>query len=481
MSIRPGAVGALVVPTSALASLLALAAGCASLPAQRDEDRAELRDLVRSRLGVELPAPEQDGDAIHPEALALLESPLTEAAAVKIALLNNREVRAQFARLGVASAELVQAGLLGNPMLSADAKFFDGGTEIEFAFLQSFLDVFLLKRRTGIQAAELAATKARVAESIIGLVSDVRRALVEVRAAQRLVAVDREIERAARASADLMAELHRAGNVTDPQLTADQLALARATLMVAQAEAAALEAAEPLNVLLGLWGDGVSWSVEGALPDDVDRTFDLEALEARAIAASLDLVAIRAEATAAGRRAGIVGWEAMLGPGEIGLAGKREADGSEWGLGPAIGFSLPLFDTGSARRGAAAAALDELQASHVARAVDVRSGARRLRERYVALRDQAAFIQTEQLPKAERLVRETLRNYNAMQIGVFDVLVAKQQEIEAARSYVETLRDAWLARIDLEELLAGSLNDERVSARPRASSHSTTTMQSRTH
>jgi cobalt-zinc-cadmium efflux system outer membrane protein len=78
-------------------------------------------------------------------------------------------------------------------------------------------------------------------------------------------------------------------------------------------------------------------------------------------------------------------------------------------------------------------------------------------------------------------VRETLRNYNAMQIGVFDVFVAKQQEIEARRSYVGTLRDAWLARIDLEELMAGGLNDERVSARPRASGPSTTTMQSRAH
>jgi outer membrane protein TolC len=481
MSIRPGAVGAFVVPTSALASLLALAAGCASVSEQRDEDRTELRELVRSRLGVELATPDQDGDAIHPDALALLESPLDEAAAVKIALLNNREVRAQLARLGVASAELVQAGLLSNPMLSADAKFFDGGTEIEFALVQSFLDVFLLKRRKGIQAAELAATKARVAESIVRLVSDVRRALVDVRAAQRLVAVEREIERAAQASADLMAELHRAGNVTDPELTADQLALARATLMVAQAEARTFEAEEPLNVLLGLWGDGIGWTVEGSLPDEVDQTLDLEDVEARAIAASLDLVAIRAEATAAGRRAGIVGWEAPLGPGELGLAGKREADASEWGLGPAIGFSLPLFDTGAARRGAAAAVLEELQASHVARAVDVRSGARRLRARYVALRDQAEFIRTEELPKAERLVRETLRNYNAMQIGVFGVFAAKQQEIEARRSYVGTLRDAWLARIDLEELMAGSLNDERVSARPRASDHSTTPMQSRAH
>ena len=465
----------------AAAILVALAAGCSSLSAQRDEDRAELRELVSERLSVELPTLEQDDGAIDPEVLALLQKPLDEATAVKIALLNNREVRAEFARLGVSSAELVQAGLLSNPVLSANAKFFDGGTEIEFGVVQSFLDVFFLGARKKIQTAELAATKARVAGRIIGLVSDVRRALVEVRAAQCFVAIEQEILRAAQASADLMGELHRQGNVTDPELTAEELSLVQATLMLAEAESEAVEAREPLNVLLGLWGESVSWSVAGSLPDEMDPALDLEHVETRAIAASLELTAIRAEATAAGRRAGIVGWEAVLESSQIGLAGLTSSGSSEWGLGPALGFGLPIFDSGATRRSAAAAMLDESLAHHISRAIEVRSGARRLRERHVALRDQAAFIRAEQLPKAKRLVRETLRNYNAMQIGVFDVFVAKQQEIGAARGYVEKLRDAWLARIDLEELLAGHLNEQRICAQPTGSSHSTTTTSSGAH
>jgi hypothetical protein len=40
--------------------------------------------------------------------------------------------------------------------------------------------------------------------------------------------------------------------------------------------------------------------------------------------------------------------------------------------------------------------------------------------------------------------------YNAMQIGAFEVLDAKQRETEARREHVEALEDAWLARIDLE-------------------------------
>ena len=89
--------------------------------------------------------------------------------------------------------------------------------------------------------------------------------------------------------------------------------------------------------------------------------------------------------------------------------------------------------------------------------------------------DQLRFIQAEELPKSKRLVRETLRNYNAMQIGAFGVFVARQQEIESMQGYVETLRAAWTARIDLEELLAGSFRESRVEAEPstlRAASRS---------
>ena len=42
-----------------------------------------------------------------------------------------------------------------------------------------------------------------------------------------------------------------------------------------------------------------------------------------------------------------------------------------------------------------------------------------------------------------------------MQIGAFQLLQAKQQEIEAGGQYIETLRDYWLARTELDQLLSG--------------------------
>ena len=62
------------------------------------------------------------------------------------------------------------------------------------------------------------------------------------------------------------------------------------------------------------------------------------------------------------------------------------------------------------------------------------------------------------------VVVESLRNFNGMQIGPFDVLQAQGLEIDAQRRGVALLAEACAARLDLEELLAGSANDARLAA-----------------
>ena len=49
--------------------------------------------------------------------------------------------------------------------------------------------------------------------------------------------------------------------------------------------------------------------------------------------------------------------------------------------------------------------------------------------------------------------------YNAMQLGIFQLLQAKRQQINTGILYIETLRDYWLARTELEQILNGRLMD----------------------
>jgi cobalt-zinc-cadmium efflux system outer membrane protein len=89
--------------------------------------------------------------------------------------------------------------------------------------------------------------------------------------------------------------------------------------------------------------------------------------------------------------------------------------------------------------------------------VRIRAAARALRDRVEGARDRALYYRDILLPLRERIVNEAQLQYNAMQLGPFQLLRVREQQIEAAAAYVETLRDYWMARGDISQLLSGRL------------------------
>jgi cobalt-zinc-cadmium efflux system outer membrane protein len=49
-----------------------------------------------------------------------------------------------------------------------------------------------------------------------------------------------------------------------------------------------------------------------------------------------------------------------------------------------------------------------------------------------------------------------------MLVGVFQLLQAKREQIEAGASYVDALREYWIARTGVEQLLAGRMPETSV-------------------
>lgn len=434
------------------------AAGCSSVAEVQDDAVARVAADLQQR-GVADAAAGREFDVAEARRRAdeWLADGLTEADAVRIALLHNRDVRAAYERLGIAAADLVQAGLLHNPVLDAHALFFQGGgAEVEFGIAQPIVDLFHRPLRQRVAAHELAAAEARIAHELVHLVHSVRREFVRVRAAQELVAMQRQALTAAVASHELMRQLYAAGNVTAPQLTAERIGEARARLMLHDAERAAVEAREPLHRLLSLWGEATAWTIDGGLAGEPLQGVDLVGVEARSVAANLDLRENLAHLQAAAERAGLVRWTALFPEASLGVGALREP-GDEWAVGPTLELELPVFDRGGPRVAAAAARVRELGHRHAQIAVEVRSVARLLRERLERLLVRERYVREELLPAHTQLLRETLQNYGAMQVGAFAVLDQKRQQLAAARERLDDLRDAWLARIDLDELLAGSV------------------------
>ena len=105
-----------VLGAAASLGLLALA-GCASLSADRGIDKVQT--LAGERLGTAIVLPRKEADPVATIVATrqLLGHPLTRGDRGQIALLNNAGLQAQLADVGIAEADLAQAGMLRKPAL----------------------------------------------------------------------------------------------------------------------------------------------------------------------------------------------------------------------------------------------------------------------------------------------------------------------------------------------------------------------------
>src|SRR5437879_584338 len=98
-------------------------AGCAHV----DPNPAfqELANTVQRRTGKRVQwnrGSTEDAEA-QAAVASLLSRPLTAGSAVQVALLNNHRLQATYEELGIAQADLVEAGLLRNPIFTFERRF----------------------------------------------------------------------------------------------------------------------------------------------------------------------------------------------------------------------------------------------------------------------------------------------------------------------------------------------------------------------
>ena len=107
------------------------------------------------------------------------------------------------------------------------------------------------------------------------------------------------------------------------------------------------------------------------------------------------------------------------------------------------------------------AELRRAQQEYYALGVRIRATARAVQDRIAGERDRALYYRDILLPLRERIVNEAQLYYNAMQIGVLQLLRDREQQIETAVGFVDALREYWLARTDLSQLASGRLPNGR--------------------
>ncbi len=121
-----------------------------------------------------------------------------------------------------------------------------------------------------------------------------------------------------------------------------------------------------------------------------------------------------------------------------------------------MSFPVPLWNQGQPRIATARAKLQQARKRYYALGVEIRSRARALRERLRLSRERARRYQKVQLPLRQKIVERTQRQYNAMQLGVFELLRARERQIRSTVNYIGALRAYWIARARIRQLLSGS-------------------------
>jgi cobalt-zinc-cadmium efflux system outer membrane protein len=249
--------------------------------------------------------------------------------------------------------------------------------------------------------------------------------------------------------------LHEAGNIADLELARERALFEASKLALGSAEVARRQSREELNILMGLWGGQTDWQAEARLPELPREPLAGNDVEKLALERSVDLLNARQRMIATGEQLGLSRATALIPESHLGAMGERSGEG--WGVGPVLEFPIPLFDQGQARTARAAAELRRAQQEYYALAVKIRATARALQERAQGAQDRAFYYRDIMLPLHERIVNETQLHYNAMQLGPVQLLRAREQQVEMGAAYVEALRDYWLARAALAQLLAGRL------------------------
>ncbi len=442
-----------------LTLVASLATGCATPSASLDR----VQDTVGARTGkrVQWNRGGPEAAQIEKGVKDLLRRQLTAGSAVQIALLNNRELQAQFEEIGIAQSEVIQAGRISNPNFSASLRFPNrppSGTNIEYAVAQNFLELLVLPLRKRIANAQLAQTEVHVADEVLKLAMEVKVAFYTAQARQQLLDRLRVITETNETAAEFTKRLHDAGNTSDLELANQQGSYEQSRLEVAQTELQVRRDRERLNRLLGLWGSQTTWTMADHLPELPGSEGSLRNLESRAVAQRLDLQASRMQLDLVGQSLALRTKTRYVPAGiKIGVDTERETDGSRV-TGPTLDLELPIFNQGQGEIAKLTAQYRQAQRELEAMAINIRSEVRESRDQLVAARDLTSYIGKRLLPTQQQALNLTLQQYNFMLKGAYDLLLAKQNEVAAERSYIEAWRDYWIARAELERAVGGSLS-----------------------
>ena len=439
----------------ALAVSLLFLGGCASL--SQDGSFSRVQSLTKERLGKDVTQVKSEADAATVEKTIepLLAKPLSVDDAVTIALLNNRGLQADYAELGIAEANLVQAGRLQNPLFSFTRLTRGDELEIDRQLMLPIMNLLTMPLATKMERRFFEQAQLRAASDALRVADETRRAYFAAVAAQETVKYMEQVKLSAEASAELAFKMAQVGNWSTLDQAREQTFYADAVTQLARAIQAQGAEREKLTRLMGLWGSKTAFKLPDRLPALPATPREVADIEAQAMQNRLDVLMARRELAGLADSYKLTRATRFINVLDVGYLRNSYNHSPKRETGYAIELQIPLFDWGGAR----VAKSEAIYMQAVNRAAEIAVNARsEVREAYAGYRgayDIAKHYRDEVVPLKKRISDEQMLRYNGMLISVFTLLADARSQVMSVNASIEALRDYWIADSALQMAQTG--------------------------
>lgn len=449
-----------------LALLLASLVGCATADFDASLNRANDRAASFTQGHLALARTAAQRELLDVRAAEILSRTIDQNSAVQLALVNSPAFQALLANNWARAADAAQSGRIGNPVFTFErVRVLD---EVEFGRLLTIglLDVLTYPLRQGVARTRLAAEEERLTRDVVRKVTQVRGAWVRAVAAGERLAYARQVFEAADVSAELARRMQETGNFSAVQRIRQQRFYADAATQLALARHAATAGQEELVRQLGLTQTQASrLELPARLPDLPQTPLQPAEVASEAGTMNLDLQVARADFETAAKAQGLSAVTSLTDV-EGGLRRDTVFDNAEnsraTGRGYELEVVLPVFDWGGMKRDAMNART--LAAGNKLEDI-MRSTGSKLRESYSAYRtahDIARHYREEIIPLQLALSEENVLRYNAMLIGVFELLADAREQIRSVMDGIDALEAFWMSEAMLRAEIVGAGNGATV-------------------
>ena len=442
----------------AIAVVLVLS-GCASVNIDQSIDRSNNETRSTAGTSAQLLRTSDAKTARDRQVSELLKSPLSQQAAVQLAVINSPALQTLLAERWGDMAQAAQGGRIANPILSLErVRFLD---ELEFGRILAFglLDLLTLPQRNKIATARIAQTELQMTADVVGLVSQVRMAWVAAVAANESATYSKLVYESAQASAELARRMQSVGNFNRLQRARQQAFYADASLQLLASQQTATATREALIRLLGLKDTQIgALTLPERLPDLPKSFLTPEAVSKALTSQRLDIRIAQSQLDATSKSQGLNLLTSLT---DIELGVRRDTvtdlatDTKNTRKGYELSLRLPIFDWGDAKRASmnamTLAAANRLDAALTSAGSD-------LRESYSAYRtayDASRHYRDEVLPLSKVIAEENGLRYNGMFIGVFELLADHRAQINTVKAAIAAQQQFWQADAALQATLLG--------------------------